>query len=83
MRVSKSTIARLFVLIFICVSPAIAQSDRGGITGRVTDATGAVVAGAKVSVLNVQTGETRESRTNDDGNYTIPQLSAGSLYGKG
>src|SRR6185369_2006923 len=76
MRVSKLTIARLFVFIFICVSSALAQSDRGGITGRVIDSNGAVVAGAKVTVLNAETGETRESRTNEEGHYTIPQLPA-------
>ena len=76
MRVRKLTIAWSFVLIFICVSPALAQSDRGGLTGRVVDSNGAVVAGAKVIVLNVATGETREARTSDEGNYTIPQLPA-------
>ena len=41
-----------------------------------TDQTGAVVADAKVTALNVETGETREARTNGEGNYTIPQLPA-------
>ena len=60
----------------MCFSPVSAQSDRGGITGRVTDQAGAVVPDAKVTAVNVETGETREARTNSEGNYTIPQLPA-------
>ena len=74
MKISNLAIAVLFVLSFAGITSA--QSDRGGITGRVTDQAGAVVADAKVTVLNVETGETREARTNGEGNYTIPQLPA-------
>src|SRR6185503_19955224 len=76
MRASNSPVAGLLVLMLLAVSPVFAQSDRGGITGRVTDQTGAVVADAKVTALNAETGETRESRSNGEGNYTIPQLQA-------
>jgi len=76
MKVFNFTVAGLLVFMFVAVSPVFAQSDRGGITGRVTDQAGAVVADAKVTVLNVETGETREARTNGEGNYTIPQLPA-------
>src|SRR5678815_3117235 len=76
MKVSKLTIAGLLVLLFVGFSSVFAQSDRGGITGRVTDQSNAVVADAKVTVLNVETGETRETRTNGEGNYTVPQLPA-------
>src|SRR5678815_6056440 len=76
MKVSNLSIAGWLVLILMAVSPVFAQSDRGGITGRVTDQAGAVVPDAKVTALNVETGETREARTNGEGNYTIPQLPA-------
>ncbi|HWF87635.1 MAG TPA: TonB-dependent receptor, partial [Pyrinomonadaceae bacterium] len=76
MRASNLPLALLLVLMLVSASPVFAQSDRGGLTGRVTDPTGAVVADAKVTALNVQTGETRETRTNGEGNYTIPQLPA-------
>ena len=74
MKVSNFAIAGLLVFTLFGISSA--QSDRGGITGRVTDQAGAVVADAKVTALNVETGETREARTNGEGNYTIPQLPA-------
>ena len=76
MRASNLAIAGLLVLILMSVSPVFAQSDRGGITGRVTDQAGAVVPDAKVTALNVETGEAREGKTNGEGNYTIPQLPA-------
>src|SRR6185437_11794568 len=76
MRASNLPLAVLLVLMLVSASPVFAQSDRGGLTGRVTDPTGAVVADAKVTALNVETGETREARTNGEGNYTIPQLPA-------
>ena len=41
-----------------------------------TDQAGAVVADAKVTALNAETGEIRETRTNGEGNYTSPQLPA-------
>src|ERR1700752_3162514 len=76
MKVSNFKIAVLLLITFLGISPVFAQSDRGGITGRVTDQAGAVVADAKVTVLNAETGETRGARTNGEGNYTIPQLPA-------
>lgn len=75
---------RLFVatLLFIVLglgSSAYAQSDRGSITGTVKDPSGAVIKDAKVKVTNVQTNETRETVTGDEGNFTLPQLQA-ALY---
>ena len=52
------------------------QSDRGSITGRVTDPNGAGVANAKITATNINTAETREAQTSDDGNYRIPELKA-------
>src|ERR1041384_6370709 len=76
MRVSNLTVVGLLVLMVVGVSPVFAQSDRGGITGRVTDPNGAVGADAKVTAVSAETGETREARTNGEGNFTIPQLAA-------
>ena len=46
----------------------------GSISGTVTDATGAVVPGAKVTVKIPATGLTRSSTTNQAGEYIIPLL---------
>ncbi|HEX3683410.1 MAG TPA: carboxypeptidase-like regulatory domain-containing protein [Bryobacteraceae bacterium] len=46
----------------------------GSISGTVTDATGAAVSGAKVTVSAEATGFSREAVTDDAGHYTVPLL---------
>jgi len=55
---------------------AFGQSDRGTITGTITDPGGAVIAGAAVEAKNVATGATFPAATSATGNYTISQLPA-------
>lgn len=54
-----------------------AQETRGTILGRVTDASGAVIAGASVRATNRATDVSVTVRTNEAGNFTIPYLIAG------
>jgi hypothetical protein len=56
---------------------ATAQAVTGTILGTVTDQTGAVVAGAKVTLVNEGTGRTREVVTDANGEYTAPSLATG------
>jgi hypothetical protein len=56
----------------------VAQSDRGAITGTVSDQAGAVVPGAEVNVLNTASGATYNTVTTETGNYTIPSLPSGN-----
>jgi hypothetical protein len=67
----------LFTLLLALTAPAWAQSDRGRITGTVTDPSGAVVPNAKVTATNTETNEAREATTSGEGNYTLPELKAG------
>ena len=60
----------------LAISPCSGQTF-GQITGVVTDATGAVVVGATVTVTNPETSLTRTATTNDAGNYTVPSLLPG------
>jgi hypothetical protein len=55
-----------------------AQTFRGTILGTVTDTSGAVVPGAKVTVRNVNTGLERSSPTSADGSYALPELPPGT-----
>jgi hypothetical protein len=57
---------------------ASAQTFRGTILGTVTDQTGAVVPGVKVTVKNVATGLTRNTETTADGSYALPELPIGT-----
>jgi hypothetical protein len=78
MRSKKIFAAALLAAFMALVSaPVFAQSDRGTITGNVTDPSGAVVPAAKVTATSLDTGEVRETTTNGEGAYTLPELKAG------
>ncbi len=62
---------------FLFLATVQAQSDRGTITGTVTDQAGAVVPGAAVAITNTDTGIATRVSTTDTGNYTVPSLPAG------
>src|ERR1700675_3677073 len=62
----------------VLVGVASGQSFRGGILGTITDATGASVAGARVTATNTETGLVRESITDTDGNYSFSELQLGN-----
>jgi hypothetical protein len=64
------------VLVFAAGS-AWAQKDTGSIAGTVKDATGAVVAGAKVVVSDVDRGITFTSTTDESGEYVASPLRVG------
>ena len=51
-----------------------AQSTSGTITGSVTDATGAVVPGATVTILNPVSGYTRTAKTDGSGSYQFQNI---------
>src|SRR5215813_11455079 len=53
-----------------------AQIRSGTITGTVTDSTGAVVAGAEVTLLNQDTNITDVTKSTEAGLYTFPYLPA-------
>src|SRR5207253_7759989 len=78
MRSHKVFVAVLLALLMTLIAaPVLAQSDRGSITGSVTDPSGAVVPNAKVTATNLDTSEVRETTTNGEGSYTLPELKAG------
>ena len=66
----------LFCLL-LTASAALAQNDRGSITGTITDPASAVVPSAKVVARNIDTGALTETASTDTGNYTLSSLPAG------
>src|SRR5262245_34982651 len=54
-----------------------AQTATGQITGTIKDASGAVMAGAKVKISNEKTGFSRDTTTSDTGDYVFPLLPVG------
>jgi hypothetical protein len=65
-------------LVFL-LSPLYAQKQTGDIKGTISDAKGAVVAGASVTAKNLATGAERSVTTNGEGDYAIFDLPPG-LY---
>jgi hypothetical protein len=72
---SLQIIAGVALTVSLCFAQ---QTNVGGVTGTVRDASGAVVPGADVEARNQDTNVTRRSVTNQSGIYTIPLLPIGS-----
>ena len=74
----KRTICLLGVFSLLVVTGAMAQTGvDGSILGVVTDANGGVVAGAQVTVANLDTGVTKVEMTKGDGSFEIAPLPRG------
>ena len=58
--------------------PLFSQGNQGRITGTITDQSGGVVAGATVTVKDVQRGVARTLTTGDSGEYNAPNLLPGT-----
>jgi len=61
----------------VLVSQAWAQSTQGSIIGTVKDSTGAIVAGAPVTLTNIGEGTVRTTKTNSAGTYVFVDVTAG------
>lgn len=68
----------LIVLALCLRMTGMAQAVTGTILGTVTDASSAVVAGAKVTITEVNTGTSRSTETNGSGNYVFPDIAGGT-----
>jgi hypothetical protein len=62
------------LLVTVGMKRADAQAVTGNISGTVTDASGAVIAGANVEVKDVGTGATQNTVTSDLGRFNVPDL---------
>ena len=68
----------LVIVVVGCITIGLrAQTTNGLITGVVADSTGAVVAGAQVSIVNRDTGVERTAVSDASGLYVVPQLAPG------
>ena len=67
-----------WAIAFLLASTLFGQVDRATLTGTVTDATGAVIPGAKIEVTAQATGSHREVATSESGSYTVSALPIGS-----
>jgi len=66
------------VCLLVFTLAAFGQSDRGTITGVISDPAGAVVANAPIESKNTGTGVVSQAASTATGNYTLSQLPAGT-----
>ncbi len=78
--VTRAVFAALILGLVLSVSSVLAAQDVASITGVVSDQTGAVVPGVKVTLRNPQTGVSYGGITNAAGSYTIAQVEPGPGY---
>ncbi len=65
-------------LLAVLAGPVLGQSTGGRIIGRVSDPTGAVLAGVKVTLTNEATGVSRSAQASASGDYTFVEVQPGT-----
>jgi Carboxypeptidase regulatory-like domain len=70
-------LACALVLLLAIPFAARAQNITGSVRGAVTDEQGAAIAGAEVTIINVETSFNRTTTTGGDGEYNFPDLPLG------
>lgn len=77
---TRKTFAVLLLVAFAWVGlsgSASAQATRGTLLGTVTDQSGAAIPGATVTATETRTNVSRDTVSNETGNYTFPNISDG------
>jgi hypothetical protein len=72
------TTRAICLCLFFAAGILFGQSDKGTITGTVSDPAGAMVPGAAVDAKNSETGALYQTASTATGNYTLGQLPAGT-----
>ena len=77
---TSSLIVGVFLLLLPVVAFAQTTSSTSAVTGTVTDAQGAVVTGATVTLVDTKTSQEKSTVTNDRGVYLFAQVPPGQGY---
>jgi Carboxypeptidase regulatory-like domain len=75
---SASLLSLFWVTAFVLVPNARAQQTLGGITGTVTDSSGAVISGAAITLLGDETKLSRTQTSSANGSYSFVNLPIGT-----
>ena len=77
LRTVKSFLVFTILIAGLVARPVRAQSTFGTLTGTITDASGAVLAGTTITATNTATKNVRTVVTDSVGEYVLPNLDAG------
>lgn len=81
MRLSKARSSARVLVVLFCLAGStwlVAQSTGGRILGRVSDPTGAVLANVKVTLVNQESGLSRDTVTDSGGDYNFVAIPVGT-----
>ena len=78
-RMARVFMGALTAMLIVLPATLRAQDATGKIAGTVFDATGAVVAGAKVTVTHTGTQIAHQAVTHEDGTYAVASLPIGQI----
>ncbi len=69
----------ILLVLLVCgnVGSVLGQAVSGSLPGTITDASGAAVPNAQVTITEINTGIVRKAETNASGNYSFPTLETG------
>ena len=73
----NSATSRALIFLFLLAAIVMAQSQRGTLTGTVSDKSGAVIPGAKVVITATATNTTFTTESGDAGQFTVPNMNPG------
>jgi len=65
---------RYVAMFFLVTAALFAQTNRGGISGTVTDQTGGVIPNARIVITNIGTNDVRRLTTSDKGTFILENL---------
>jgi hypothetical protein len=68
----------LVLIFFLTAQLCFAQTEGARISGRVTDPTDVVIAGAECKITNIETNVSTITTTNQEGIYVIPDVHPGT-----
>src|SRR4029077_4679737 len=74
---SRLVLAVVLSLLILTLSLSVLAQDSASITGTVTDPSGAAIASAAVTVRSEERGISRNTTTNDSGEYSVAGLPPG------
>ena len=76
LRVFRGSLPLVLLFCFFSIT-GYTQTFRGGITGAVTDPSGAAIGGANVQAVNISTGLRRDAVSSDAGDFALQDLPLG------
>ena len=83
LRARWSVVCLAVAICFITPTLLSAQGTNGRILGHVVDPSGAVLPGAKVTLVNEATSVSRDSKTSDNGDYDFVEVPVGTYRHEG